>query len=41
VLVGSGIPLFGPIARNIALRHIATQPYASGRVKSEYEVIGA
>jgi dihydrofolate reductase len=41
VLVGSGIPLFGPIARDIALRHIATQPYASGLVKSEYEVIGA
>jgi dihydrofolate reductase len=41
VLVGSGIPLFGPTARDIALRHIATQPYASGLVKSEYEVIGA
>jgi dihydrofolate reductase len=41
VLIGSGIPLFGPSARDIALRHIATQPYASGLVKSEYEVIGA
>jgi dihydrofolate reductase len=41
VLVGSGIPLFGPTTRDIALRHIATQPYSSGLVKSEYEVIGA
>lgn len=41
VLIGSGIALFGPIARDIALRHIATQQYASGLVKSEYEVIGA
>jgi len=41
VLIGSGIALFGHIARDIALRHIATQQYASGLVKSEYEVIGA
>src|ERR1700722_14956458 len=41
VLIGSGIPLFGATAGDIALRHIATQQYASGLVKSEYEVIGA
>ena len=40
VLIGSGIPLFGATAGDVALRHIATQQYASGLVKSEYEVIG-
>jgi dihydrofolate reductase len=38
VLVGSGIPLFGAIAHDIALRHVATRTYASGLVQSEYEV---
>jgi dihydrofolate reductase len=41
VLIGTGIPLFGPVARDIALRHVATRSYASGLVQSEYEVIGA
>jgi dihydrofolate reductase len=40
VLIGSGIPLFGAITADIPLRHIATHQYASGLVKSEYEVIG-
>lgn len=40
VLIGTGIPLFGAIPRDIALRHIATYQYASGLVKSEYEVVG-
>jgi dihydrofolate reductase len=38
VLIGTGIPLFGAIPRDIILKHIATQQYASGLVKSEYEV---
>jgi dihydrofolate reductase len=38
VLIGTGIPLFGTTARDITLRHIATQQYASGLVKSEYEI---
>jgi dihydrofolate reductase len=38
VLIGTGIPLFGPIQRDIALTHIATRQYASGLVQSEYEV---
>jgi dihydrofolate reductase len=40
VLIGEGIPLFGVLPRDIRLRHVATQHYASGLVKSEYEVIG-
>jgi dihydrofolate reductase len=38
VLIGSGIPLFGPSPHDIALRHIATRQYQSGLVQSEYEV---
>lgn len=38
VLLGTGIPLFGPVSRDIALRHVATRQYASGLVQSEYVV---
>ena len=36
VLIGSGIPLFGSLPRDIALKHVATRQYASGLVQSEY-----
>lgn len=36
VLIGAGIPLFGPLPRDIALEHVATRQYASGLVQSEY-----
>ncbi len=39
VLIGEGIPLFGALPHDVRLRHVATQQYASGMVKSEYEVI--
>lgn len=39
VLIGSGVPLFGPTDRDIALRHIATRTFASGLVQSEYELV--
>jgi dihydrofolate reductase len=39
VLIGSGIPLFGTLPADVRLRHVATQPYPSGLVKSEYEVV--
>jgi dihydrofolate reductase len=39
VLIGEGIPLFGALPRDIRVRHVATQPYPSGLVKSEYEVL--
>ena len=38
VLIGAGIPLFGPLPRDIALKHVATRQYASGLVQSEYVV---
>jgi dihydrofolate reductase len=39
VLIGEGIPLFGALPRDLRLRHITTQHYPSGLVKSEYEVL--
>lgn len=39
VLIGAGIPLFGPLQNDIILRHIRTQQYASGLVQSEYAVV--
>lgn len=38
VLIGVGIPLFGPLERDVALRHVATHQFAGGLVQSEYEV---
>jgi len=38
VLVGQGIPLFGSLPQDLKLRHVATQAYAGGLVKSEYAV---
>jgi dihydrofolate reductase len=40
VLLGAGIPLFGPLPRDINLRHVGTRQYASGLVQSEYVVDG-
>jgi dihydrofolate reductase len=34
VLIGSGIPLFGPLTRDIRLRHVDTRSYRSGLVGS-------
>jgi dihydrofolate reductase len=39
VLIGSGIPLFGPLSRDIRLRHLETRQYAGGLVQSHYEVL--
>ena len=38
VLLGRGIPLFGPLARDIRLEHIGTRTYPSGLVQSEYAI---
>ena len=38
VLIGSGIPLFGALQRDIALTHVATRQYVSGLVQSEYVI---
>ena len=39
VLIGSGIPLFGPLRQDIVLKHVKTREYASGLVQSEYLVV--
>ena len=39
VLIGEGIPLFGALPRDLQLRHVGTQHYPSGLVKTEYQVI--
>jgi hypothetical protein len=38
VLIGDGIPLFGPLEHDITMRHVATRHYPSGLVQSEYRV---
>jgi len=40
VLIGDGIPLFGSLPRDVKLRHVETKQYASGFVRSEYQVLG-
>ena len=39
VLLGDGIPLFGPVSHDIRLEHVATRSYPSGLVQSEYLII--
>jgi dihydrofolate reductase len=38
ILLGRGIPLFGPVPHDIPLRHVRTQSYPSGLVQSEYSI---
>ena len=38
ILLGGGIPLFGPLQQDIRLRHIETRAFADGNVQCEYEV---
>lgn len=38
ILIGDGIPLFGPLPHDIKLRHIETQSLANGMVQSRYEI---
>jgi len=38
VLSGAGIPLFGPLPRDVRLRHVTTRSYNGGFVQSEYEI---
>jgi dihydrofolate reductase len=38
VLLGRGIPLFGPLSHDVRLKHVGTRSYPSGMVQSEYLV---
>ncbi|MBL0374110.1 dihydrofolate reductase [Rhizobium sp. KVB221] len=38
VLLGDGLPLFGPLDNDLALAHIRTEAFESGLVQSQYRV---
>jgi dihydrofolate reductase len=38
VLLGSGVPLFGPLSHDVRLKHVATRSFAEGFVQSEYTI---
>ena len=38
ILLGAGISLFGPLERDIRLRHVETRAFPSGLVQSRYEL---
>jgi dihydrofolate reductase len=40
VLIGSGISLFGPLNKDVKLRHIETRSFARDLVQSRYEILG-
>ncbi|MGD9631067.1 MAG: dihydrofolate reductase family protein [Pyrinomonadaceae bacterium] len=37
VLIGSGLPLFGPLDRDICFDHVQTRTYSNGLVRSYYQ----
>ncbi len=39
VLIGEGIPLFGPVPQDVKLKHLSTRTFNGGLVTSEYEVL--
>lgn len=38
VLLGEGIPLFGPLGKDVRLTHLETKAYQNGLVQSRYKV---
>lgn len=38
VLIGQGVPLFGPLLHDVALRHVTTRSYKGGLVQSKYVI---
>ncbi len=39
VVIGSGIPLFGPLNKDVVLQHVETKTYVDGLVQSRYRVV--
>lgn len=39
ILIGTGIPLFGPLTQDVKLQHVETRSYANGLVQSRYRVL--
>jgi dihydrofolate reductase len=38
ILIGAGIPLFGPLDHDVRLTHIATRQFENGFVQSRYRI---
>jgi dihydrofolate reductase len=38
ILIGTGVPLFGPLNHDVRLTHMATQQFENGFVQSKYRV---
>jgi dihydrofolate reductase len=38
ILIGTGVPLFGPLNHDVSLTHIATRQFENGFVQSKYRV---
>jgi dihydrofolate reductase len=38
ILLGSGIPLFGPLSRDVHFTHVTTKSFKGGLVQSEYTI---
>jgi len=38
ILIGTGIPAFGPLPKDIRLKHVETRTYLGGMVQSAYEI---
>jgi dihydrofolate reductase len=38
IMIGTGVPLFGPLDHDVKLTHIATRQFESGFVQSKYRV---
>ena len=39
ILIGHGIPLFGPLPHDVRLHHLETRPFKSGCVQTRYSVL--
>lgn len=38
ILLGGGIPLFGPVPQDLHMTHVSTQAYSNGMVQSHYQI---
>ena len=38
ILIGTGVPLFGPLDHDVRLTHIATRQFENGFVQSNYSI---
>ena len=39
ILIGEGLPLFGPLNQDLKLRHIETKAYPNGFVQNKYQLV--